>query len=88
MRAKFRVSRIERFTMSVPYKDEQGVTHYRSEEVRNIRLAPVVGGSQENEAFYAATPTGEIVMGVVSEASARAFDLEKAYYVDFTPAED
>ena len=59
-----------------------------------VKLAPVFGSKTgrsakcpENEAFYAATPSGEIELSTVSEAAAAAFVPGQAYYVDFTPAE-
>lgn len=77
VRAKFKVQRIERFLWS------------KDKEVQSIVLLPVAGGadaSEENRAFFAATPTGEIKLGTVN-AEAAAFELGGEYYVDFTPAE-
>jgi hypothetical protein len=56
-------------------------------EVQTIKLMPVTSGSDENKSFYAATPSGTIELGTVNEEAAKQFELGKAYYVDFTPAE-
>lgn len=56
-------------------------------EIQTIVLSPVSDGSDENRRFFEASPTGEIKLGTVNEAAARQFELGKAYYVDFTPAE-
>jgi len=54
--------------------------------VKNIVLAPVIDGSEENKAFYAATPGGFINLGVVNQAAAAQFEVGQEFYVDFTPA--
>jgi len=53
-----------------------------------IELYPVVGGSDnaENDAFYAATPGGKIILGTVNKAASDQFEVGKEYYVDFSPA--
>lgn len=56
-------------------------------ETQTIKLTPVVGGSEENKAFYEATPSGSIELMTVNEETAKSFELGKYYYVDFTPAE-
>lgn len=75
IRAKFKVSRIERSIW------RQGV------EVQTIVLHPVVSGSDENTRFYEATPNGEIKIGTVNAEAAAKFELESEYYVDFTKAD-
>lgn len=79
VRAKFKVTEVT----SAGWGNEQG-------DVRNITLWPVgsgVGGeSEENKAFYAATPGGSITLCVVNPAAAAQFEVGKEYYVDFTPA--
>jgi hypothetical protein len=51
-----------------------------------ITLAPVVGGSSENDSFYKYTPGGSISLSTINAAAARQFQSGKEYYVDFTPA--
>lgn len=56
-----------------------------------IELAPVggaVGGeSDENKAFFAATPGGLISLSVVNAAAAAQFVEGAEYYIDFTRAD-
>lgn len=51
----------------------------------SISLQAVVGDSPENKAFFNATPSGSISMGVVNPAAAEQFKPGAEYYVDFTP---
>ena len=51
----------------------------------NYRL--VVGTEGENKEFWEATPSGKIELGVINLAAALPFDLNREFYVDFTPAE-
>lgn len=86
-RAKFRcLESTRRFT----HTDADGVDqfHYR------VKLVPVFGTKKgayapcpENEVFYAATPSGEIELTMVSPAAAAAFVPGQAYYIDFTPVD-
>lgn len=46
-------------------------------------FTPVAGGSPENDAFYAASPAGQIALSTVA---ADHFEVGVEYYVDFTPA--
>lgn len=57
------------------------------EGVAQITLQPVIDGSAENKAFYAATPGGMIVLGVINAAAAAQFAVGQSYYVDFTRAD-
>lgn len=75
VRAKFKVTSIVR---------REGWGEFK--EIQDIKLAPVCGGSAENKAFYAASPSGEINLGCANAAAAVQFELGKEYYVDFTPA--
>lgn len=59
-----------------------------------VKLAPVYGSgkngkpaSEENKAFYASTPCGQIELETVSEGAAAAFVPGQAYLIDFTPAD-
>lgn len=75
VRAKFKVVSITR---------QQGWNGVK--EHHTIRLQPVTGTSEENAAFYAATPGGSIELTVVNENVGRNFELGAEIYVDFTPA--
>ena len=52
----------------------------------SVKLAPVTGGSIENESFFKWTPFGSLEMGLLSPDTA-AFEPGKSYYVDLSPAE-
>lgn len=56
-------------------------------DIHSISLTPVSSGSAENNAFYAATPSGEIKLDTLNDDAGKQFELGKAYYIDFTPAE-
>ncbi len=51
-----------------------------------VTLTAVACGSEENESFFSATPSGEIKMGVVNENALKEFEVGKEYYVDFSEA--
>jgi hypothetical protein len=55
-------------------------------EVVDIQMAAVYDGSEENKAFFKATPAGQINLGTVNKAAADAFAVGAEYYVDFTKA--
>lgn len=75
IRAKFKVQSI---TKQVGWN---GV-----KELHTIKLQPVTSGSDENKAFYAATPGGSIDISVVPESVGNQFSIGQEFYVDFTPA--
>lgn len=52
----------------------------------SVILTPVVGGSPENDAFYKATPGGDIKLTTVSKSASDSFEVGKEYYVDFAEA--
>ena len=82
VRAKFRVQSVTR-TLSSKWENGKSVPV----EVQTIKLFPVTGGSEENARFFESTPTGEINLATVNAEAAKAFELNKEYYVDFTPAD-
>lgn len=70
-RAKFKVDAVQ--------KQDWGTT---------VQLSPVgCGLSKENEAFWNATPTGQITMTITTSA-ADQFEVGKEVYVDFTDANE
>lgn len=77
VRAKFKVTRL---SQSEHWDKTKGAIH-------SVHLTPVVSGSAENAAFYAATPGGEIKLDTISDAAAAQFTLGAEVYVDFTPAD-
>lgn len=54
---------------------------------KDIELNPVMGGSEENKAFWKASPSGKITLGCANLPAADLFEIGKEYYIDFTPAE-
>lgn len=56
-------------------------------EIHSIKLEPVTSGSEENKAFYAATPGGSVQLDTLNESAGKQFELGKSYYLDFTEAE-
>jgi len=46
-----------------------------------VKLAPVTGGSEENKAFFEATPTGLIEFGTINETALAEFVPGVEYYV-------
>jgi hypothetical protein len=56
-------------------------------ELQSIKLEPVVSGSDENKAFYEATPSGSIVLDTLNENAGKYFELGKSYYLEFTLAD-
>ena len=54
--------------------------------IATIELCPVAGTSDENRAFFDATPTGYIKLGTVNQDAAAAFELGTEYYIDFEKA--
>ena len=53
-----------------------------------VSLAPVFGGygdGQVNETWAKYTPSGEIKMTITNPEAIAAFDVGRAYFVDFTP---
>ena len=51
----------------------------------NVHLSPVYDGSEENKAFFASTPGGQVSLYTLNEAATAQFEVGKEYYVDFTP---
>jgi len=53
-----------------------------------IKLQPVMSGSDEDKAFWKATPAGNIELTTVNDAAMEAFgNPGDKFYVDFTKAE-
>ena len=53
----------------------------------SVKLNPVTSGSEENKAFYAATPGGQIDLSVLDAEIGKRFPVGSEVFVDFTPAE-
>jgi hypothetical protein len=63
------------------------VCSYKNSSENDISLSPVYSGSEENKAFFSATPGGRIDLFIINPEVAKQFERGKEYYVDFTPAE-
>ena len=92
VRAKFRLnSYTTEFQAAYPHKKANGETDYDrpvDAEKRTLNFTPVYrSGSDENKAFWDATPTGSLQLGVVNQQAWAAFELGKSYYVDFSEAD-
>lgn len=77
VRAKFKVTKL---SQTEHWDKQKGQIH-------TVELQPVIGGSKENESFYAATPSGAISLGTINDEAAKHFKLGVEVYVDFTLAE-
>lgn len=89
--AKFKVQRVE---CSQIQRQKAGHKDYTPDDMetleqRTLVLAPVYANNDqnhENYKFWAATPTGEIRLGVVNPEAWKEFDLGGEYYVRFDKA--
>ena len=52
-----------------------------------VNLEAVTQGSEENKAFWNATPSGQLSMFITNPDATRHFEAGKSYYIDFTPAD-
>ena len=53
-----------------------------------IKGNAVYGGSEENDKYFAATPFGELVLGVLNAAASEQLIVGQEYYLDLTPASE
>jgi hypothetical protein len=92
VRAKFRVRDYSTAVDNRPTgeKDENGTPILAPVEVRTINLVPVYSQDpgSENHTFWKYTPSGAIQLGTINPAAWEQFELNREYYVDFTPAAD
>lgn len=96
VRAKFQLNSI---TSQVQYvqedtgdRDERGQIIYRGvyKEVRSLVFNPVYGKgdpNHENTKFWQASPSGKLELNVINPQAWSQFELNKEYYLDFTPAD-
>ena len=94
MRAKFKVTEItrqigSRQVLDGGYETPEGTPvtmKWIPAEMQSVKMVPVSGGSVDNKTFWDATPNGEIKLGIINQAAWSTFELDREYYVDFTPA--
>ena len=98
VRAKFKVTHIDRSVGSGIKKDADGKDiidpgtgrpTYAQMEMRTVIMHPVYSSEPgtENKKFWDATPSGELRLGTVNPSAWEYFELDKEYYVDFSPVE-
>ncbi len=56
---------------------------YMGRKVYTYEFSPVATGSEENKAFYSATPSGKLEIGTILM---EAFEIGKSYYMDIQVA--
>lgn len=88
-RAKFRLNSFTtELQPTYPNKKPDGQTDYSKPvqvEKRTLNFTPVASGSPEDKAFWDATPSGSLQLGVVNQEAWQLFELGKSYYLDFLP---
>lgn len=57
-----------------------------NKEHHMVKLSPVTSGSEENKAFYAASPGGSMDLTVVKPEVFAGFSPGDEFYIDITPA--
>lgn len=91
VRAKFRVTKIERTMGSrAVYREGEARPDYVPAEMWTVHMSPVSGNNDpnhENTKFWTASPSGSLTLGTVNKAAVDQFDLDREYYLDFTPAD-
>lgn len=88
VRAKFRLDRYETTMHSTGHRENSKWVDDGKVEKRTLVFRPVFDDNpeSENRKFWEATPGGEIRLDVVNQEAWQHFELDKEYYVDFTPA--
>jgi hypothetical protein len=86
VRAKFMCSDVgtTRFFMC----SDVGTTRFSRGEQHKVSMYPVTGGTEENDSFWEATPSGKIELDLVDKSALEFFKPGKTFYVDFTEAEE
>jgi hypothetical protein len=79
-RAKFRVTSV---------LATEGWGNGAHQVLSTITMVPVIanGRCEENEAFYAATPSGKIELAVLPKSTAEQFVVGREFYIDFLPVD-
>lgn len=52
----------------------------------SVVMYPVTSGSDENKAFFKASPSGKFEINIINQAAADQLEIGKSYYIDITPA--
>jgi hypothetical protein len=56
-----------------------------STQVADVVLSPVLATTEENLAFWEATPAGQISLQITNPKAAAQFEVGTDFYIDFTP---
>ncbi len=86
VRAKFKVQSIER-TMS-QRKRPDGT--WGPGELHTVKMFPIYHNDDpdhENTAFWEATPSGSLELGMVNAEAVAHFEIGHEYYIDFIPVQ-
>lgn len=75
VRAKFVCTSVTKYKYG--WGSQESPFHY------NYAFMAVTSGSDENESFFASTPSGEVKL---SALKGDLFEVGKEYYLDFSPA--
>lgn len=85
VRCKMKLQTITRQRMATwDAKTEQNVER----ETNTLAFNVVTTGSEEDKAFWAATPAGRLELSIVNPEAVKDLDLNKNYYITITPADD
>lgn len=93
VRAKFKLNSYTTEMHTMGYEQtSEGKSDYQKPikaEKRTLNFTPVCSSDEnsENKKFWSASPSGSLQLGVVNQAAWSFFELEKEYYIDFSPAE-
>lgn len=92
VRAKFKLNSFTTELHQRPGKKEDGSPDWQNPvpvEKRTLNFTPVYSDkpNSENKQFWDATPSGSLQLGVVNPEAWEMFELNKEYYLDFSPAE-
>lgn len=79
VRAKFYVGKVAKFRAN----NSQGQPGFGYE----VTMHPVTSGSEEDKAFWQATPSGELRMSILNPIAGEQFEPGDTYYLDFTKAD-
>jgi hypothetical protein len=80
VRAKFYCTSITKY---IGFTQNPETGKYEAAPAFNYKFQAVTSGSEENKKFFASTPSGTIELSALRED---LFELNKEYYLDFTPA--
>ena len=87
VRAKFLVATVTQTAGTVWEKGEKGMKTHAPGPLFEITMHPVyANGTEENDSFFAATPSGTLQISQVRKEVAAHLTPGTEFYIDFTPA--